>query len=190
MTRLMDALEASLGTALLTRTSRKVSLTDAGNAYVEQISKVLDDPAEADESILDNGAAPVGALRITVAAAYNRVRLAPHLAAFLVEYPRMSLDVVMADHDADLALDRIDVANRIGLPSREPSLIVKTLATNPRYVVASHDYVQRAATPQTPAELAARMNVCGSRMAAVIARARPGHLRAMEKKNASRCAAV
>ena len=64
VTRLMDALEASLGTALLTRTTRRVSLTDAGTAYVEQISKVLDDLAVADDSIFDSGASPVGVLRI------------------------------------------------------------------------------------------------------------------------------
>ena len=154
VTRLMDALEASLGTALLTRTPRKVSLTDAGTAYVEQISKVLDDLNEADESILDSGASPVGALRITVPSAYNRMQLAPHLAAFLAEYPRIALDVVVADHYADLALDRIDVAVRIGLLSRDPNLVVKKLADNPRYVVASHDYLQRAGTPSSPAELA------------------------------------
>ena len=154
VTRLMDALEASLGTALLTRTPRKVSLTDAGTAYVEQISKVLDDLAEADESILDSGAAPVGALRITVPSAYNRMQLAPHLAAFLAEYPRVALDVVVADHYADLALDRIDVAVRIGMLTRDPSLVVKKLADNPRYIVASHDYLQRAGTPPTPAALA------------------------------------
>ncbi|TCG03572.1 LysR family transcriptional regulator [Paraburkholderia steynii] len=154
VTRLMDALEASLGTALLTRTPRKVSLTDAGTAYVEQISKVLDDLAEADESILDSGGRAAGALRITVPSAYNRMQLAPHLAAFLAEYPRVALDVVVADHYADLALDRIDVAVRIGMLTRDPNLVVKKLADNPRYIVASHDYLQRASTPPTPAALA------------------------------------
>src|ERR1700739_3901357 len=60
VTRLMDSLEASLGTALLTRTPRKVTLTDAGIAYVEQVGKVLDDLAEADERVFDSGAARVG----------------------------------------------------------------------------------------------------------------------------------
>ena len=77
VTRLMDALEASLGTALLTRTTRRVSLTDAGTAYVEQISKVLDDLAEADDSIFDSGAAPVGALRMHIAGCAWRPTLPP-----------------------------------------------------------------------------------------------------------------
>ena len=153
VTRLMDSLEASLGTALLTRTPRKVSLTDAGIAYVEQIGKVLDDLAEADESVFDSGASPVGALRIAVPSTYSRFRLAPHLATFLSDHPRVFLDVVVADHYADLALERIDVAIRVGLPDRDANLIVKKLADNPRHVVASHEYLERSSTPRTPREL-------------------------------------
>ncbi|WP_028212238.1 LysR family transcriptional regulator [Paraburkholderia mimosarum] len=156
VTRLMDALEASLGTALLTRTPRRVSLTDAGTAYVEQISKVLDDLAQADESVLDSGGAPAGALRITVPSVYNRVVLAPHLAAYLREYPRVALDVVVADHFVDLGIERIDIAVRIGLPSGDPNLIVRRLADNPRIVVANHDYLEHAGMPRHPGELAER----------------------------------
>src|SRR5579864_2648357 len=155
VTRLMDSLEASLGTALLTRTPRKVSLTDAGIAYVEQVGKVLDDLAEADESVFDSGASPVGSLRISVPSTYSRLRLAPHLAAFVADNPRVFLDVVVADRFADLALDRIDVAIRIGLPDRDANLIVRKLANNLRYVVASHDYLERNGTPQTPQALEA-----------------------------------
>ncbi|KAE8761501.1 LysR family transcriptional regulator [Paraburkholderia madseniana] len=155
VTRLMDSLEVSLGTALLTRTPRKVSLTDAGIAYVEQVGKVLDDLAEADESVFDSGALPVGSLRISVPSTYSRLRLAPHLAAFLSENPRVFLDVVVADHFVDLALDRIDVAIRIGLPDRDANVIVRRLANNLRYVVASHDYLERSGTPQTPQALEA-----------------------------------
>ncbi|OXC75341.1 LysR family transcriptional regulator [Caballeronia sordidicola] len=153
VTRLMDALEASLGTALLTRTPRQVTLTDAGIAYVEQVGKLLDDLAEADESVFDSGASPVGSLRISVPSTYSRLRLAPHLAAFLSENPRVFLDVVVADHFVDLALDRIDVAIRIGRPDRDANLIVKKLADNPRHVVASHDYLERAGIPETPLAL-------------------------------------
>ncbi|MCC8392241.1 LysR family transcriptional regulator [Paraburkholderia sp. MMS20-SJTR3] len=152
--RLMDALEADLGTALLTRTSRRVSLTDAGANYVERIAAVLDGLAEADESILDSGTVPVGTLRLTVPATYNRVVLAPHLAAFMREQPNVALDVVVADQMVDLALDRIDVAIRIGVPADNPQLVAKVLAENPRLVVASPDYLQRHGAPAAPADLA------------------------------------
>ncbi|BAN27072.1 transcriptional regulator LysR family (plasmid) [Caballeronia insecticola] len=154
VTRLMDALEASLGAALLTRTPRRVSLTDAGVAYVEQIGKLLDELAEADESVFDSGASPVGVLRIAVPSAYGRLRLAPHLAAFLAEHPRVTLDIVVADHYADLAAERIDVAVRIGVPERDANLVVRKLADNPRVVVASEDYLARGGTPAAPEDLA------------------------------------
>ncbi|MDR5759955.1 LysR family transcriptional regulator [Caballeronia sp. LZ035] len=155
VTRLMDALEASLGAALLTRTPRKVSLTDAGVAYVEQVGRLLDDLAEADESVFDSGAAPVGVLRVAVPSTFGRLRLAAHLAAFMAEHPRVVLDLVVADHYADLATERIDVAVRIGVPDRDGTLIVRKLADNPRMVVASGDYLQERGTPASPAELAA-----------------------------------
>ena len=155
VTRLMDALEASLGTALLTRTTRRVSLTDAGTAYVEQISKVLDDLAVADDSIFDSGASPVGVLRISVPTAYSRMQLAPHLASFLSTYPRMVLDVVVGDYYVDLAAERIDVAARIGLPSRDEHLVIRKLADNARFVVASPAYFSRCGVPSEPQELAA-----------------------------------
>ncbi|SAK84394.1 LysR family transcriptional regulator [Caballeronia hypogeia] len=155
VTRLMDALEASLGAALLTRTPRKVSLTDAGIAYVEQIGKLLDELAEADESVFDSGASPVGALRVAVPSAYGRLRLAPLFAAFLADHPRVFMDVVVADGYADLAAERIDLAVRIGSPDRDGNLVVRKLADNPRFLVASGAYLARSGAPQKPEELAA-----------------------------------
>ena len=108
VTRTMDALESSLGAALLTRTTRRVTLTDAGTTYVEQVYKILDDLAEADDSVFDIGGEPVGALRIAVPSTYSRLKLAPHLASFLREYPRIVLDIVVSDHYSDLAADRIE----------------------------------------------------------------------------------
>jgi DNA-binding transcriptional LysR family regulator len=153
VTRTMDALESSLGAALLTRTTRRVTLTDAGTTYVEQDYKILDDLAEADDSVFDIGGEPVGALRIAVPSTYSRLKLAPHLASFLREYPRIVLDIVVSDHYSDLAADRIDVAVRIGVPDRDESLITRKLADNARYVVASADYLKRKGIPTEPSAL-------------------------------------
>lgn len=73
---------------------------------------------------------------------------------FLSEYPRVVLDVVVADHYVDLAAERIDVAIRIGLPSRDENLVVRKLADNKRFVVASHEYLERHGTPAEPRALA------------------------------------
>ncbi|MEI5998383.1 LysR family transcriptional regulator [Paraburkholderia bengalensis] len=155
VTRLMDALEASLGVTLLTRTTRHVTLTDAGLTYLEQVSRLLSELVEADESVADAGGEPVGALRVSVPVTYARMVLAPHICAFLDAYPRVSLDLVVSDAYLDLASDRLDVAVRIGEPAQDPGLIVRKLAENRRIVVASHAYLERMGTPTAPVDLAA-----------------------------------
>jgi len=154
VTRLIDALEDELGTSLLTRTPRKVSLTDTGEAYAEQVAKVLDDLAEADDSIVDHGAMLTGSMRVSVPGVYNRLRLAAHLSDFLKEHPRLTLHVVADDHYVDLAQARIDVVIRIGQMTQDPRLIARRLTGNPRYVVASPAYLAAAGVPQAPADFA------------------------------------
>lgn len=143
----------SLGTALLTRTTRRVTLTDAGAAYLEQVSRVLSDLEEADGSVSDTGTEAVGPLRVSLPATFARLCLAPHIASFLRENPRVSLDLVLSDAYVDLVSERIDVAVRIGTPALQPQLIVRNLAEHRRYVVASHAYLQRHGTPLIPEEL-------------------------------------
>lgn len=154
VTRLMDALESSLGAVLLTRTTRQVLLTDAGASYLEQVSRLLADLDEADSSIADSKAEPVGTLRISVPVTYSRICLGTHLSGFMKAYPRVKLDVVASDSYLDLAVERLDLAVRIGVPSRDEQLIVKKLAENRRFLVASRDYLQRRGPPATPKELA------------------------------------
>ena len=154
VTRLMDGLEASLGTALLTRTTRQVTLTDAGAAYLEQVERVLSDLDEADASVADTGTEAVGPLRVSMPVTFGRLCLGPHVAGFLRQHPRVSLELVLSDTYVDLASERIDVVVRIGTPASQPQLIVKRLAGHHRFVVASHEYLERCAVPASPAELA------------------------------------
>lgn len=153
VTRLIDSLEASLGTVLLTRSTRQVTLTDTGAAYLEQISRVLSDLEEADGSVSDVGMEAVGPLRVSVPVTFARLCLAPHIAAFLRAHPRVSLDLVLSDAYVDLASERIDVALRIGSPSSQPQLIVRHLVEHHRYVVASQEYLDLHGVPDTPEEL-------------------------------------
>lgn len=154
ITRLMDSLESSLGVSLLTRTTRQVTLTDAGVTYLEQVSRLLSELVEADESIADTREEPVGTLRVSVPVTYSRIVLGPHLSAFLDAYPRMSLDLVVSDAYLDLAVDRLDVAVRIGVPAQDPGLIVRQLMENRRIVVASRAYLKRFGIPTAPGDLA------------------------------------
>jgi DNA-binding transcriptional LysR family regulator len=153
VTRMADALEESLGTALLTRSTRQVTLTDTGIAYLEQISRVLSDLDEADDSVIDTGAEPVGPLRVSMPVTYARLCLGPHIAGFLKAYPRVSLDLVLTDAMLDLAGERIDVAVRIGLPTAQQNLVIRKLGEHHRSVVASHDYIERAGAPSVPQDL-------------------------------------
>lgn len=153
VTRLMDALEESLGSALLTRTTRQVTLTDTGSVYLEHVTRVLSDLEEADGSVSDTGTEAVGPLRVSMPVTFGRLCLGPHIAGFLQKNPRVSLDLVLSDSYVDLAAERVDVAVRIGAPARQPNLIVKHLADHHRYVVASHDYLERTGAPVAPAAL-------------------------------------
>ena len=154
VTRLLDGLEASLGVALLTRSTRQVALTDAGAAYLEQIARLLSDLEEADGSVADGGAEAVGPLRVSVPVTFGRLCLGPFVADFLRLHPRVSLELVLSDAYVDLAAERIDVALRIGVPENQPQLIVRALAEHRRYVVASPRYLGCQGTPARPADLA------------------------------------
>lgn len=153
VTRLIDGLEASLGVALLTRSTRQVALTDAGAAYREQIARLLSDLDEADASVSDGGAEAVGPLRVSVPVTFGRLCLGPHIARFLHGHPRVSLELVLSDAYVDLAGERIDVAVRIGVPDNAPQLIVRELSGHHRYVVASPQYLRCHGRPAQPADL-------------------------------------
>lgn len=155
VTRLVDALELSLGATLLTRSTRQVTLTDAGRVYLEQVSRVLAELVAADDSVADTGGEVVGPLRISMPVTYGRLCLGPHIATFLATYPRITLDLVLSDAYLDLATERIDVAVRIGAPIDQPNQVVRKLGEHHRFVVASHDYVQRMGAPLTPQDLLA-----------------------------------
>ncbi|GAB5097173.1 MULTISPECIES: LysR family transcriptional regulator [unclassified Caballeronia] len=153
--RLMDGLEASLGTSLLTRTTRSVTLTDAGVTYVEQVRQVLADLAGADDSVIDTGIDPMGSLRVSVSATYSRLHIAPHIATFLRQHPRVNLELVVSDSHMDLVSEKIDLALRVGVPTADPRLIVKRLGHSARCVVASPAYLQRRGHPHAASELVA-----------------------------------
>lgn len=155
LTRLVDALEQQLGTALLTRSTRAVTLTDSGIAYLEQVAPLLNELELADESISDQGREATGPLRVTVPVTFGRLFLGPQIANFLRQNPRVSLDMDLSDAVADLANDRIDLAVRIGVPASQSGLIVRKLGEHQRYVVASPDCLSAQGLPATPAQLAA-----------------------------------
>ncbi|WP_431822997.1 LysR family transcriptional regulator [Burkholderia sp. F1] len=151
--RAVDALEASLGTVLLNRTTRQVTLSDAGALYYARAKQLLEDLADADSLVADRGDEPSGPLRVSVPVAYGIRRIAPHVSAFLARHPKLDLDMQLTDQRVDLVLDRIDVAIRLGEAAPAADVVARRLGTFRRYVVASHDYLDAHGTPATPGEL-------------------------------------
>ncbi|WP_322048362.1 LysR family transcriptional regulator [Paraburkholderia sp. J67] len=151
--RTVDALEESLGAVLLNRTTRRVTLSDAGIAYYEKAKKLLEDLADADSLVSDRGEEPSGPLRVSVPVAYGTRCIAPHIGAFLSQYPKLDLDMRLTDDLVDLVRERIDVAIRLGEASPTADVVARNMGEFRRYVVASHEYLARCGTPLSPDEL-------------------------------------
>ena len=150
--RRIDALEQRLGVKLLVRTTRRITLTHEGSAYLEDCQRLLADLANAEASVSAGGVKASGHLRITAPAGFGRRHVAPLVPAFLAQHPDVSLSLNLSDRVVDIVNEGVDCAVRVGdLP--DSSLISVRLADNRRRCVAAPAYLQRAGTPVTPAEL-------------------------------------
>ncbi|WP_028444883.1 LysR family transcriptional regulator [Chitinimonas koreensis] len=146
-------LEAALGVRLLQRTTRKLSLTGAGQAYLVHCQAMLEAARAADAAVSRLRDAPAGRLRITVPEA-SGVRLLPELlAAFRARHPQIELDCLVTDAHLDLVADRIDLAFRTGR-LHDSSHVSRRVGTVRRVLVASPGYLAREGEPGRPEELA------------------------------------
>ncbi len=151
--RRIDALEERLGVKLLLRTTRKLTLTHEGSAYLEDCQRILADLANAEASVSAGGVKASGHLRVTAPAGFGRRHVAPLVPAFVAQHPDVSLSLNLSDRVVDIVNEGFDCAIRVGdLP--DSSLVSLRLADNRRLCVAAPAYLQRAGTPQTPADLA------------------------------------
>jgi DNA-binding transcriptional LysR family regulator len=146
------SLEARLGVRLLNRTTRRLHLTEVGSGYYARCTSILADidEAEADASSLQ--ATPRGHLRIAAPVTFGVRHIAPAVSDYVVRYPEVSIEVVVADRFVNLIEEGFDLAIRIGeLP--ESSLIARRLTTAHLIVCAAPAYLRRAGRPQTPSDL-------------------------------------
>ena len=153
VTRQVNALEAHLGTRLLNRSTRSVTLTHAGESYYEQASRILGDLDEANRTVSDAGGPPRGRLRVSLPVAFGRLHVAPVIPEFLRTCPDIELDLTMTDSVVNLVEERLDVAIRIGSLGSS-RLIARKLAPHRRVVCASPDYLGAHGEPTAPADLA------------------------------------
>lgn len=146
-------LERELEARLLHRTTRRLSLTEAGAVFHGHCLRLLEDARAAQEGVLHLHDAPRGELRLSAPVSFAATELAPLLPGFLARYPEISLDIDASDRQVDLADEGFDLAIR--LTDRPPEgLVARPLHGLRRVVCASPEYLRRAGVPTHPAELA------------------------------------
>lgn len=145
-------LEDRLGTRLLNRTTRTLSLTETGAAFYERCLDVVSAAQAAEEAVQHLAAAPRGELRINAPMSFGVRYVAPVLPDFLERYPELTVDLVLNDRLVDLVEEGFDVGVRIGALS-DSSLVARRLAPARRVVCAAPSYLARAGTPRRPEDL-------------------------------------
>ena len=168
VTKHIAALEARLGVKLLHRSTRKLSLTDAGRNYLEASERILTDMSAADAAVAAERVEPRGTLRLNVPVSFGERQIAPLLPEFARAHPLVSVDLGLNDRLVDLAEEGWDLAIRIGTLS-DSSLIARRIAPSRTVVCAAPAYLKAHGTPRAVADLA-RHNCLGytlSRLAGI-----------------------
>ena len=148
----INQLEAHLGVRLLHRTTRKLSLTEAGERYFEHAAQALTAAGQAEDAVTELQGEPQGNLKISSPMSFGRLHVAPLIPKLLQRHPKLQIDLVMDDRKVDLVAGGFDVAIRAGnLPAS--TLIARKLAPVRQVLCASPDYIDRYDRPGTPAEL-------------------------------------
>ena len=152
MGRRLDALEERLGVKLLVRTTRRISLTHEGSAFLEDCQRLLTDVANAEASVSAGGVKASGHLRITAPAGFGRRHVAPLVPKFRELHADVTISLNLSDRVVDIAGEGYDCAVRVGdMP--DSSLVSVRMADNRRLCVATPEYLQRHGTPMHPQEL-------------------------------------
>jgi DNA-binding transcriptional LysR family regulator len=157
ISRQVSSLEAELGARLFHRTTRSLTMTEAGQGYFGRVGQILADLAEANLAVTQLQSAPRGTLRINAPMSFGFLHLARALPDFMARYPEVELDVSMTDRFVDLVDEGFDLAVRIAA-LQDSSLIARRLAPIRLVVCASPDYLKQHGTPLMPQDL--RTHAC------------------------------
>lgn len=153
VSRSVSELEAHLGARLLHRTTRRLSLTEAGQAFVERAVQLLADLDEAEAAVGAGARRPTGTLRLTCPITFGERHVAPAVAAFARLHPQLGFDVELSDRLVDLVEEGVDLAVRLGPPGSQ-ALIARRIGQMQLVCCASPTYLARHGTPRTPQDLA------------------------------------
>jgi LysR family transcriptional regulator for bpeEF and oprC len=145
-------LEKHLGTRLLHRTTRKVSVSPQGAVYLEHCQRILAEIESADDQLRLARDRPQGKLRVDVPVAFGKYLLLPAIPLFTQRYPDISLEVRFNDRFVDIAAEHVDVAVRVGRMN-SPEIIARRIATSRLLTCASPKYLAQHGMPRTPEDL-------------------------------------
>ena len=151
----LNELERELGAALLIRTTRRLALTEAGQAYFERCVRILDDIAESEATVVATQAAPRGLLRVSGPMSFGLLKLMSWIPDFMRAHPQVQIDLVLNDRAVDLIEEGFDVAIRVRTTLADSTLVAKCLGPVTRVVCASVQYLAEAGTPTAPRDLLA-----------------------------------
>lgn len=152
------ALEARLGTQLLARNSRTLSVTPAGQDYYEATLRILEDLDEVEERIVDGQSTPAGLVRVTMAPALGRLFVIPRLRDFRERFPDVAIDMEVSSRHVDLIEEGIDVAIRIGRLS-DSALVARRIGAMRMITLASAGYLAKYGTPQALDDLRSHQRI-------------------------------
>jgi DNA-binding transcriptional LysR family regulator len=152
VSRRIKALEQRLGVRLLQRTTRTLKLTEAGELYFREVSRLLGDLRAVEEQLDEVTGQASGELRIVAPMSFGQRRLAPVVVRFALMHPKLRVTLRLEDRATDIVAEGIDLAVRIAYPS-DSSLVARPIASVPRYFCASPAYLARRGTPRAPRDL-------------------------------------
>jgi DNA-binding transcriptional LysR family regulator len=159
VSRIIGELETRLGVKLLLRTTRSITVTDAGALFLTRAREVLADIEDAEDAARGVDSLR-GTLRITMPIVYGTRNIIPRLPRFLRQYPLLRVELSVADERQNLVVEGTDVAIRLG-PLNDSGFGARKLATVPRFLVAAPSYLAERGTPKTPADLASHDCIFG-----------------------------
>jgi DNA-binding transcriptional LysR family regulator len=159
VSRIIGELEARLGVKLLLRTTRRITVTDAGALFLTRAREVLADIEDAEDAARGVDSLR-GTIRIVMPVIYGTRQIIPRLPRFLAEHPLLRVELSVVDERQDLVAEGADVAIRLG-PLDDSAFGARKLETMPRFLVAAPSYLAARGTPKTPADLAAHDCIFG-----------------------------
>ena len=152
VSRRVKTLEQRLGVRLLQRTTRKLSLTEAGERYFVEGRRLLHELDDLEQALTSSTHEPEGELRIVAPMSFGQRRLAPLVARFATLHPKLRVSLLLEDRETDLIDAAADMAIRIGYPA-DSSMIARAIAPVTRHACASPDYLERRGYPESPEDL-------------------------------------